>query len=105
MTALTEDNILELVSKVSEFEQVSDMMDDPEVDQALAIVVKLLAKPDIPQAKVALLIVQLQAISTKMGINSKLYMTTKSDPKKKGMYFTLAERLDRLVDSLKYLAK
>jgi hypothetical protein len=96
---------LQLVSQVQVFKDLSETMGDQDLDTALAYVVKLIAKPDIPVATAHTLIVQLQAISAKMGMSAAYYTNLERDPKRKNVYYSARDNIDRLVDALKYVAR
>jgi hypothetical protein len=104
-----EQSIIELVSTVTEFNDISAFMKDKDLDLALGYVVKLVAKPDIPPGAVQRAIVQLQALAVKFGIMAKRYVifgaVTDEDKKKKNMYFTAEEQINALVAALKYLTR
>ena len=59
-------NALELISDITEFNDLHEFMKDEHLDKTLAIVVKLLMNPDVPAAKAPQLIIELQAMSTKL---------------------------------------
>ncbi len=44
-------NTLELISSITEFNDLHEYMGDDQLDRALAIIVKLLMNPDVPSAK------------------------------------------------------
>lgn len=98
---------LSIVSSITEFNDISEFMKDPDLDTALDYVVKLIANPDVPPAKVARLIVQLQAISAKFGLLSKHYMIkgNKEDRARKEMYYTANSEINDLINALKYYMK
>ena len=50
-------NTLELISSITEFNDLHEYMGDDQLDRALAIVVKLLMNPDVPSAKAPYLII------------------------------------------------
>lgn len=105
------DNTLELISAITEFNDLHDFMEDEQLDKALALVVKLMMKPNIPSSKAPALIVELQALSTKFSILAAQYATIASGPArstqahKKNLYFSIKEALNKLVDALKFSAK
>lgn len=102
------ENVLELVSKVTELNDTSTQMSDETLDQALAYVVKLIANPEVPIHKLPHLIVQLQAIAAQCQIKGKyyqVYSTGQEASKKKNMYYTVAAEIDKLVAALKYFNK
>lgn len=105
-----ERSIIELVSEVSEFNELSQFMNDKDLDLVLGYVIKLIAKPDIEPSKVSRLIVQLQAISAKFAMMKRHAMSLgdmqdKNEKKKKDIYFTAQEAVDSLVNALKYYNK
>jgi len=100
---------LEGVSDLNELNEISEFLQDEILDECLTNVVKLIAKPDIQPATAARLIVQLSAMSLKFRMIGKYYMIYDKDAdqgsKKKNTYLSLSEGLDKLVDSLKYIAR
>lgn len=108
---VTEKNSLELISNITEFNDLHEFMKDEHLDKTLAIVVKMLMNPDVPAAKAPLLIIELQAMSTKFAILASVYSTILKDKagtennNKKNIYYSVKESLDRLVDSLKYVVR
>jgi hypothetical protein len=105
------DNQLELISIVTEFNDLHEFMQDEQLDKMLELVVKLIMKPEVPSAKAPALIVELQALSTKFAILAAYYATIASGPSrsdaahKKNLYFSIKNAIDKLVDALKYAAK
>ncbi len=71
----TEKNSLELISDITEFNDLHEFMKDEQLDKAMAIVVKLLMNPDVPSAKAPHLIIELQAMSTKFAMLASVYST------------------------------
>lgn len=99
---------LELISQITEFNDMSEYMMDKDLDTALETIIKIIAKPDIPSTKAPTLIVQLQAISAKLAMQARYYTTFAKggeNSKKKNTYYTAAEAIDKLVDALKYSAR
>lgn len=102
------DNILESISEVSEFNELAKFMQDPDLDEALSLVIKLIIKPDVPAAKAPELIVRLQAMSAKFAMQKRYYMTFEKGTEasvKKNTYASAADAIDKVVDSLKYIAR
>lgn len=94
---------VELLNSVSEFSDIADYMKDEELENALALVAKIIVNPDIPPQKAASLIVQLQAYATKFAMLASWHAhVDKSDRAKKNIYYSARDAIDRLVDSLKY---
>jgi hypothetical protein len=109
---MTEDkNTLELISSITEFNDLHDYMNDAQLDRALAVVVKLLVNPDVPAAKAPQLIIELQAMSTKFAMMASYYSTIAKDKagtannNKKNIYYSAKESIDKLVDALKYVVR
>jgi hypothetical protein len=100
--------VIEQISTVTEFNDLSEFMQDQDLDNALDLIVKLISKPDVPSAKAPTLIVQLQAISAKFAMQARYYTTFEKGgdaSKKKNTYYTASDAIDKLVDSLKYSAR
>jgi hypothetical protein len=108
---MTEKNTLELVSLITEFNDLHEFMQDEHLDRAMAVVVKLLMNPDVPAAKAPHLIIELQAMSTKFAMLASVYATIAKDKagttnnNKKNIYYSVKESLDKLVDALKYVVR
>jgi hypothetical protein len=108
---LSDENVLETISTITEFNDLHDFMGDEQLDRAMDIVIKLLAKPDVPVAYATRLIVELQTLSTKFAMLAAYYATIAKDRagsvnnNKKNIYYSTKEAIDKLVDSLKYAAK
>ena len=97
---------LELVNEVAEFADISEIMNDEQLTEALALIVKLMINPDIPPQKAVGLIVQLEAYAAKFAMLASYYVNVNKDDKvKKNLYFSAKESVQRLTDSLKYSAK
>ena len=106
-----ERNPLEIVSEVTEFNDLSEFMNDAVLDEVLSKVIKLIVKPDVPAPKIAALIVQLQASSAKFSMLATVYATIKKDRagtdnnNKKNIYYTAAKAIDDFVGALKYMSR
>jgi|SRR6185436_9021584 len=105
------DDTLSLVSKITEINDLSNFLKDPDFDEAMDLVIKLTVKPYMEPEKARHLIVKLQALSTKYAVLAVTYTTILRDKAgtdnnhKKNIYYTLKEALDKLVDGLKYQAR
>ena len=104
------ENSLELVSEITQLNDIHEFMEDEDVDRAMHLVVKLLVeKGSLPSHQAPRLIVELQAMATKFGLLATYYATIGKngtvENHKKNLYFTLKDSLTKLVDSLKYTAK
>lgn len=106
---LTNQSDVDIISTVSEIQKLSQVMDDPELDSALAIVVRCIRKPDVPPDAAISAIVKLQAISAKMAVGSVYYITFGKggvdERYRKDVYYTMREAINLLVDSLKYIIR
>jgi hypothetical protein len=83
-------------------------MNDPDLDTALELMIKLIAKPDVPAAKAPELIVKLQSLSAKFSMLARYYTTFEKGgdaAKRKNVYYTASDSIDKLVDAVKYSAK
>jgi hypothetical protein len=102
------DTVIEQISAITEFNDMSEFMNDKDLDTALDLIIRLITKPDVPSAKAPSLIVQLQAISSKFAMQARYYTTFEKGgdaSKKKNTYYTAADTIDKLVDALKYSAR
>lgn len=101
-----EQNTLDLISMVQEFNDLHYFMNDADVDKALSRVIKLIAKPDVPPQVAAKLVVELQALSAKFAILATYYQTigrgSGEHTHKKNVCYTLRDSLGKLSDALKY---
>jgi hypothetical protein len=97
---------IDLINEVAEFTEISELMDDKELTDALTIIVKLMMSPDVPAQRAVGLIVQLEAYAAKFKMLASYYTNVKKDERaKKNLYYSANEAVQRLVDSLKYSAK
>lgn len=105
------DNTLELISQITELNDLHYFMQDKELDKALHLVLKLVSNPNVPSSKAPALIVELQALSAKFAVLSVVYTTILQDKagtvsnQKKNIYYKINAALDKVVDALKYSAK
>jgi hypothetical protein len=105
------ESTLDYINQITEFNDVHEFMNDADLDEALALIVKIMMKPDIPSSQAVVLISKLQAMSAKFGVLATWYTTVEKGPSgsvnntKKHVYYTMKDSIDKLVDSLKYVAK
>jgi hypothetical protein len=88
--------------------EMSEFMQDEDLDIALDLIIKLIMKPDVPSAKTPELIIRLQALSAKFAMLSRYYTTFEKGgdaSKKKNVYYSANAAIDKLVDALKYGAR
>lgn len=108
---MSEDNVLELISTITQFNDLSEFMKDEQLDTAMARVIKLVMKSEVPASVAPKLIVELQALSTKFALLAAYYATIAKGPSgsenanKKNIYYSTKEALNSLVDALKYAAR
>ena len=105
---MTEKSTIDLISELTEFNDIKAYMNDADLDYALDLIIKLIAKPDVPSSKAPDLIVKMQALSAKFALMARYYTTFEKggeNAKKKNVYFTAEEAINKLVDALKYSAK
>jgi len=105
---MTDKPVIELISELTEFNDIKEFMNDKDLDFALDLIIKLIAKPDVPSSKAPDLIVKMQALSAKFAMMSRFYTTFEKggeNAKKKNVYYTAEEAIDKLVAALKYSMK
>ena len=105
---LTDKPIIEVISELTEFNDMKEFMKDPDLDYALDLIIKLISKPDVPSSKAPDLIVKMQALASKFAMMSRFYTTFEKggeNSKKKNVYYTAEEAITKLVDALKYSAR
>lgn len=103
---MSETNTIDLLNSVNDFNSISEYMNDEELTNALVIIAKLVANPDVPPAKAAVLIVQIQAYAAKFAMLASWYANVKKDDRaKKNVYYSAREALEKLADALKYSAR
>lgn len=107
-----EDNPLFIISKVNEFVELHEFLNDDDVKTALELVVKAISNPGrVPNEKAAGLVMQMQGLSAKFAIQAAIYTTLKKDRAgtefnmRKNIYYTLAEQMDKLAAAMKIVAK
>lgn len=103
--------VIDWINEVQEFADIHEFVNDKELSEALAMVVKIMMKPDIPSSQAPLLIAKLSAMSAKFAVLATWYSTMAKDKAgtpnniKKNIYYTMKESLDKIVDALKYVAR
>jgi hypothetical protein len=98
----------EYLNEVYELNQISIEMGDDDLSDALDTIVKIISKPDIPPQAAVKAVVKLQAYAAAFRMKAKYYMLIQKEgdaAKRKNIYLSMVEALERLVDSLKYLCK
>lgn len=109
MSEIEEPRLRELITEVAEINNISDFLQDPKLDQALAKIVSLLSNPVIPAETAAYEVVNLTNLSIFFKLKAKNYWLLQSDApdarKKKDLYLTLADCTEKLASALKYIAR
>ena len=103
--SMAESTILEYVSEITEFNDMSEFVNDKDLDKALDLIIKLVMKPDVPAAKATELIIQLQALSAKFAVMARYYTSFEKGveaSKKKNVYYTMSDSIDKLAAAVKY---
>jgi hypothetical protein len=96
----------DLLNEISQFNEISEFMKDPELTEALGVIAKLIVNPDIPPAKAMITITKLQSYSAKFAMLAAWYSHVKKDERaKKNIYYSAKEAIDKLVDALKYAVR
>jgi hypothetical protein len=105
------ESTLDYINQVTEFNDLHEFMKDEDLDEAMALIVKIMIKPDIPSVQAVALIGKLQAMSAKFAVLATYYTTIAKGPSgsvnntKKNVYYTMKDSIDKMVDALKYVAK
>ena len=105
-----EETPLEIISQITELNDTSDFMQDPQLDRALNLVIKILMeRGSMPTEQAPRILVELQALATVFAFKATYYMTIgkggSEEAKKKNVYYTAKEAITKLVDSMKYIAR
>lgn len=107
-----EKTVLEQVDDLQkELNSISEDFDDEDVEDAIKIIIKIIAKPHIPASTAAPLVAKTQALSSKFGLMAKYYMLYPVDlskeekTRKKNALMTLSAELEKVSNALKYLVK
>jgi hypothetical protein len=94
------------IESIEEINRLNEYIDDPDLTEALRILLRLISKPDVPHQAVTPLLVKLQAISGKLRLMAAVEThLVKSDRARKNLLYTICDVIDNTVQSLKYLAK
>jgi hypothetical protein len=102
---------IEAISRIDALVELESFLDDKDVEDAIQLVMRLIANPDVSPQKAPPLIVKVQALSARFQIEASTYTylikgkAGTDEYKKKGLYHSLSNALDSLAQSLKYLAR
>lgn len=105
---MTKHDYSAIIDQVKDIKRISDEMNDPEVDKALALVIETIKKPDV-SAHAHLAVTQLSALAAYFAVEATYYKNWGKagieERFKKDMYYTLNDALSQLADAIKYQAK
>lgn len=94
------------IEMINSLAEIADFMQDEDLTSALAMISKLIVKPEIPMQVASIEIVRLQAIAAKMAFRATWMVNVeKGNREKKNIYFTAHEAISDLVSALKYILK
>lgn len=105
---MIDEKLIVQVSQITELNDISKFLQDEDVDLALARLIQIKTKPDLPADTAMLVMEQLQACASMFGLKATFYAALNKGPsgsdefKKKNLYYSMEERINRLVDALKY---
>ena len=106
---MEEMNALELVSLVTEMNDIHTFMDDSDLDAAMAALIKLKMNSNLKPSTAQRLIVELQAYAAIFAFKATYYATIgksgADESHKKNVYYTAKEAINLMVNSLKFTAK
>lgn len=106
MTGVSDETTAELLNSAYELFEVAEYLDDPQVTEALTLIVKLMGSPDVPPQKAGPLIVRVESLGAKFKTMA-IYHThiNKTDRARKNVLYSLAQSMEQLASALKYLLK
>jgi hypothetical protein len=102
------DTPLGYLSQIQDLVDLNDHLNDPEFEEACNQALRCIAKPHIPNPKIGIVIVQLQAYSFQFHLKAATYAGIKAsngNKHKKNAYYAMYHALDDLVDALKIQAR
>lgn len=100
----------QVIGTVYEYNEIHEFLCDNRMDRALELLARFYGSAgNVPYAKAAALIVELQALSTDFAAKAIFYQTIgKSEPDaahRKNIYYSMRDAMSRLSDSMKYMVK
>lgn len=102
---------LQYVSGIQDFVDLHASVGDGDLQKAIELALKCIAKPDIPHAVARKAMIQMQGYSMKFKMQALVYMQihvgkTGSDENiKKNAYMYASEQCDKMAQTLKYLVR
>lgn len=109
VTEFTQDQVDRLLEGSVALAAIAEKLDNRDVTQTIALILRLITKPDIPANIATPYIVKLAACAAEFKLTAKLYATEwkgKDDARvMKEMYFTLSEHAGEVAQALKYVTR
>ena len=96
---------LTTLSEMQELIDVYEYMQDDGILEVMELVVKCIAKPDIPPAKAREALLKVQAYAFKFRLQALDYNYINKDANKKNVYYAISQQCTDLAQTLKYLAR
>jgi len=98
-----------LISSITEVSKIAEELDNEQVNQALAWIILIMTKPDVPANRATPIINFLQASSGVFKMQAKYFMLLGKGEHnaavKKNLYMSLSEETEKLVQALKYTTR
>ncbi|QLF83339.1 hypothetical protein SEA_NICEHOUSE_95 [Rhodococcus phage NiceHouse] len=98
-----------LLSSVTELSKTAEQLEDPDVNLALAWIIHIMAKPDVPANRATPIINFFAASSAKFKMQAKYYMLVgkgeNNAAMKKNLYMSLSEETEKVAQALKYTTR
>jgi len=100
-----ESDALQTLSDIQDLVDVNDFMQDEGLHEVMDLVIKCIAKPDIPPAKAREALLKVQAYAFKFRLQALDYNYINKDNTKKNIYYAVSQQCTDLAQTLKYLAR
>lgn len=100
-----ETDALTTISDMQELLDVHEYMQDDGILEVMQLVVKCIAKPDIPPAVARTALLKVQAYAFKFRLQALDYNYINKDANKKNVYYAISQQCTDLAQTLKYLAR
>lgn len=100
-----ETDALETLSEMQDLIDVHDFMQDEGILEVMELVIKCIAKPDIPPARAREALLKVQAYAFKFRLQALDFNYINKDNTKKNIYYAISQQCTDLAQTLKYLAR
>lgn len=108
-SVIPEEEVDLLLERSKELAAIVEKLDNEDVTQTIALMLRLVVNPEIPASVATPYIVKLEGMAGEFKLLGKYFMFMgKGEPDariKKEMYMTLSERCEGLAAALKYVAR